>query len=89
MITSAPAATANCKAKIDTPPVPNKSTLSPAFMPPTSTRARQAVSAAQGRVAAAATSYPTGTGITPAADSTTCSARTPSRAPPRALSIAF
>ena len=48
----APAATANCRAKIDTPPVPRISTVSPAFMLPRLTMLCHAVTAAQGSVAA-------------------------------------
>ncbi len=52
-ITRAPAARANCRAKIETPPVPWTSTLCPAFSGrPAPNRAFQAVSAAQGRQAA-------------------------------------
>ena len=39
-ITVAPMALANCRAKIETPPVPRTSTLSPALSPPSATSAR-------------------------------------------------
>jgi len=52
MITRAPIALANCSAKIETPPVPSSSTVSPALSPPFTTNARQAVSAAVGKLAA-------------------------------------
>lgn len=51
-ITLAPIARTNCKAKIDTPPVPSTSTASPALRPPSTTSARQAVSPAVVKVAA-------------------------------------
>ncbi len=52
-ITLAPTERANCRAKIETPPVPSTSTLWPAFSGrPATKRAFQAVRAAQGRQAA-------------------------------------
>ncbi|MND08574.1 hypothetical protein D3C83_312950 [compost metagenome] len=53
-ITVAPIALANCRAKMETPPVPWTSTVSPAFSPPLGTSARQAVTPAQVSVAASA-----------------------------------
>jgi hypothetical protein len=54
MITVAPIALAICSAKMDTPPVPNASTVSLALRPPSTTRARQAVRPAVVRLAASA-----------------------------------
>jgi len=51
-ITVAPMARASCSAKIETPPVPSTSTLSPALMPPSTTSARHAVRPAVVSVAA-------------------------------------
>ena len=50
-ITRAPNIWANCSAKIETPPEPCTSTMSPALMLPISTSACQAVTPAQGSVA--------------------------------------
>ena len=46
-----PAAWANCRPKIETPPVPCSTTVSPGAKSASSNRARQAVRPAQGRVA--------------------------------------
>ena len=51
-MTRAPAALANCSAKTETPPVPCVSTQSPGLIFASTISARQAVSAAQGSVAA-------------------------------------
>ncbi len=51
-MTVAPASFANWSAKRETPPVPWRRTVSPGLMPPLSTSAFQAVTAAQGKVAA-------------------------------------
>ena len=51
-IVLAPIALQNCCAKTETPPVPSKTTVSPAITGLGSVKACQAVSAAQGRVAA-------------------------------------
>ena len=53
-MTVAPIAFASWRAKIETPPVPSTSTTSPALSPPSTTRARQAVSPAVVSVAASA-----------------------------------
>ena len=52
--TSAPWALANNSANMDTPPVPSTSTVSPATSGAGALRADQAVTAAQGKVAASA-----------------------------------
>ena len=54
MMACAPAALANCSAKIETPPVPSSSTVWPGLRSPTSNRLFHAVTAAQGSVAASA-----------------------------------
>ena len=59
-ITTAPMARAICRAKIETPPVPSTSTMSPAFSWPSTTKARQAVSPAVVSVAASAWLQPRG-----------------------------
>lgn len=51
-ITRAPIDSAICSAKMETPPVPSTSTVSPACRPASITRARQAVSPAVVSVAA-------------------------------------
>ena len=51
-MTRAPRSRAICNPKMATPPVPCTSTVSPAFTRPSVTSARQAVTAAQGSVAA-------------------------------------
>jgi len=53
-ITRAPAALANCSAKIDTPPDPCTSTVEPGRIASSTNSARQAVSPAQVSVAASA-----------------------------------
>ena len=64
MSTRAPASRANCSANSDTPPVPSVSTVSPAFNP-ASMRAFQAVTAAQGSVAASSKERWSGTATRP------------------------
>ena len=59
-ITVAPAALASCRAKMETPPVPWVRTTSPGLIRASTIRARQAVRAAQGRVAASAKDQPAG-----------------------------
>ena len=72
-MTVAPMARAICNAKIETPPVPRTSTLSPTFRPPLTTRARQAVTPAVVRVAAAAWLQPDGARVKEVAGATTTS----------------
>ncbi len=72
-ITRAPISRANCRAKMETPPVPSTSTVSPALRPPSTTRARQAVSPAVVRVADSAWDQPAGWRVKALAFATTCS----------------
>ena len=88
MMARIPAVAANCKANMETPPVPNRRTVSPGRNAAVSKIAFQAVKAAQGRQAASSSERSGTLGRTPWAFSTTYSASTPSRAPPRALAIA-
>jgi hypothetical protein len=81
-MTRAPIILANWSAKIDTPPVPWTSTVSPAFTPPRVTRAFHAVSAAQGNVAASSSVRWEGVRITPCRSRVTNSESVPSRSPP-------
>ena len=77
-ITVAPIARAICSAKIDTPPVPSINMLSPTLRPPLTTRARQAVTPAVVRVAAAAWVQPAGACVKDVAGATTTSRAKPS-----------
>ena len=77
-ITVAPAALASCTAKIDTPPVPWVRTTSPGLIRASTMRARQAVRAAQGKVAASANDHPFGKRVKAAAGMATYSAAKPS-----------
>ena len=81
-ITVAPAALASCRAKIDTPPVPWVKTTSPGRMRASTIRARQAVRAAQGRVAAWAMVQPLGNRVKAVAGMATYSAANPSALSP-------
>src|SRR5439155_23850810 len=83
-MTRAPSSFANCTANTDTPPVPCVSTTSPALTPPSLTSACQAVTAAQGSVAASSSLRWSGTCTTPSAGSTTYSANMPGPPPPSA-----
>ena len=83
-MTAAPASFANCSAKMDTPPVPCTSTVSPGRMWASSKRARHAVSAAHGSVAASSNVRLEGMRLTPSASRTISSCSTPGRVPPRA-----
>ncbi len=85
-MTRAPASLANCSAKIETPPVPCTSTVSPAVSLPSTISPRQAVTAAQGSVAASSALQPAGALVTPSAVSAIASQATPSSAPPSAAS---
>ena len=88
MIALAPAARASCRPKTDTPPVPSSSAVSPARRAVASKRPCQAVSAAQGRVAASSKERCSGNLMTPSPSSTTYSLSTPSAVPPKAASWA-
>src|SRR4051794_38131858 len=83
-ITAAPASFANCSAKIDTPPVPCTKTVSPGRMRASSKSARQAVSAAQGNVAASSKVRLEGMRLTASASRSINSCSTPGRVPPSA-----
>ncbi|MNE80827.1 hypothetical protein D3C80_1774330 [compost metagenome] len=72
-ITVAPASLANCRAKIDTPPVPCTSTLSPGLRAPSAISARQAVRPAVVRVAASAWLQPCGARVNEVARAVTTS----------------
>ena len=74
----APAALASCTANIDTPPVPWVSTTSPGLIWASTISARQAVSAAQGRVAAWVSDQPLGRRVKALAGMATYSAAKPS-----------
>ena len=80
----APASLANWMAKMETPPVPWVSTVSPGLIPPPTTSACQAVSAAQGKVAASSKLRCSGMRTRPSSGSATSSASMPSASPPRA-----
>src|ERR1700691_3231095 len=85
LITRAPPALVNCKAAMETPPVPRQSTVSPGFTGlPETIRAFQAVTAAQGRVAACSNEIVFGLGTMPSSCRTMYSASVPSRGLPRA-----
>ena len=60
-------------AKIETPPVPSVNTVSPALSLPSKTKACQAVTAAQGRVAASSNERCSGTETSPVSGRTTVS----------------
>ncbi len=77
--------TANCKANIDTPPVPCTSTVSPLLTCPSGTSACQAVTAAQGSVAACSSLKCSGTCTTPSSLMATYSANMPGPPPPSAV----
>ena len=88
-MTRAPAAFANCRASIETPPVPSTSTVSPARVGrPACISACHAVTPAQGRHAACSNDKPSGTAITPSSYNTTCSASMPSSGEPSAARAA-
>jgi hypothetical protein len=73
MTATAPIAFASRRAKTETPPVPSASTTSPALSPPSTTRARQAVSPAVVSVAASAWLNPLGAKVNQVAGRTTAS----------------
>jgi hypothetical protein len=85
MITRAPISFANWSAKSDTPPVPCVSTTSPGLTAPLTARAFQAVTAAQGKVAACSSVRCSGTRTSPSSCSATNSANMPSISPPSAV----
>ena len=82
-MTRAPAKRENCKPNSETPPVPRISTVSPGFIPPSVISACQAVTPAQGSVAASSSVRCSGTWTTPSSCSTTYSASIPSAWAPR------
>ena len=69
--TRAPIIFANCRAKMETPPVPSVSMVSPAFNPASTTSARQAVSPAVVSVADSAWLRFSGAWVNPCAGPTT------------------
>ena len=77
-MTVAPAALASCRAKMETPPVPWVRTTSPGLIRASTIRARQAVRAAQGRVAASAKDQPAGICVKARTGMATYSAAKPS-----------
>src|SRR5215467_7556971 len=81
MITCAPASFANCRAKIETPPVPCASTLMPGLKTQL-VNAFQAVTAAHGSVAASSYDRCEGMCTTESCERTTYSANMPSTEPP-------
>jgi hypothetical protein len=81
-MTRAPISFASCSAKIETPPVPSKSTFCPAVVG-AFTSAAHAVTPAHGKVAACSKDKLGGAATRPCSGSTTCSDKTPSMAPPR------
>ncbi len=84
-ITRAPAARANCMASMDTPPVPWHSTVSPAFTRfPITMSAFQAVTPAQGSVAASSNERFAGSATTPSSCREIYSASVPSSGTPSA-----
>src|SRR5205823_10346882 len=88
-ITCAPAASANCSAKIDTPPVPSVSTVCPGSTgAPAHINAFHAVTPAHGRHADSSNDNASGSGTTPFSYRTTCSASTPSSGEASAASVA-
>ena len=84
-ITRAPAACANCNAKIETPPVPSTSTVSPTRNGRPAYSAFQAVTPAQGSVAPSSNDKWSGNRTSPSWLNTTYSASTPWIAPPSEL----
>ena len=80
-----PVAWANCKPKIETPPVPCSSTVSPALSLACSIMACQAVTPAQGSVAPSSKERFAGIFTTPSSSSSAYSASMPSMPPPSAL----
>src|ERR1700694_3507177 len=76
-ITRAPVSLANCRANNDTPPLPSVTTVSPGFRRPSEIRACQAVTAAQGKVAASSNERCSGIFTSPFSCRTTDSANTP------------
>ena len=83
-MTRAPWALAIWRAKRETPPVPRMRTVSPARRRPFSTRAFQAVRAAQGRVAAWARLRWAGARMRPDSGKRRAVVKVPSMTPPRA-----
>jgi hypothetical protein len=83
-ITRAPAARANSRANVATPPVPRASTVSPGRTPQVSTSACQVVTAAQGSVAASSNERLGGIGTASRSSSSAYSASIPSAGEPRA-----
>src|SRR5215472_13491299 len=85
MMARMPIARANCNPKIETPPVPCSSTVSPGLSLACSTIACQTVTAAQGSVAPSSSDRCAGIFTAPSSSSTAYSASMPSMPPPSAL----
>src|SRR5260370_40959621 len=88
-MTRAPSILANCNANSDTPPVPCVSTVEPGLTALYSTTAAQAVSAAQGKVAAASADKAPGRRSSAASETTSvcCTAPSPPGPPSAVASL--
>ena len=82
-----PAALANCRPQIETPPVPSSSAVWPARARPATNSAFQAVTAAHGRVAACSSDSASGIATSECSEKTTSLASTPSLAAPGARAV--